>query len=233
MGLFYSPYYGFGPGMIFLLPAIILAMYAQAKVRGTFNKYLQVSNRKGYTGAQVARAILDRNGLRDVDVEYIGGHLSDHYDPRVKVLRLSPQVFNGTSIASISVAAHEAGHAIQHGVGYVPLTMRNTLAPIASFGSQAVWMLVFGGFILGWTGLIDLGILLYMAAVAFQIITLPVEFNASSRAIEQLEIGGFITSEEIRPSRKVLNAAALTYVAAMAVSVAQLIRLLLLRNRRD
>ncbi|AOT68416.1 zinc metallopeptidase [Geosporobacter ferrireducens] len=233
MGLFYSPYGGFGPGMMFLLPAIILAMYAQAKVRNTFQKYLKVSNQKGYTGAQVARAILDRNGLRDVEVEHVGGYLSDHYDPRVKVLRLSPQVFSGTSIASISVAAHEAGHAIQHGVGYIPLTMRNTIAPIASFGSQAVWMLVFGGFILGWTGLIDLGILLYMAAVAFQIITLPVEFNASSRAIEQLEIGGFISTEEIRPSKKVLDAAALTYVAAMAVSVAQLLRLLVLRNRRD
>ncbi|MEW9124005.1 MAG: zinc metallopeptidase [Thermotaleaceae bacterium] len=230
---FITPYGGFGPGMIFLLPAIVFAMYAQAKVKSTFQKYLNVNSRKGYTGAQVARSILDRNGLRDVHVEYIGGYLSDHYDPRVKVLRLSPQVYNGTSIASISVAAHEAGHAIQHGVGYIPLTFRNTLAPIANFGSQAVWILVFGGFIMGWAGLVDLGILLYMAAVAFQVITLPVEFNASSRAIEQLEFNGFITSEEIRPSRKVLNAAALTYVAAMAVSIAQLFRLLVLRNRRD
>lgn len=230
---FFTPYGGFGPEMIFLLPAIVFAMYAQAKVKSTFQKYLSVNSRKGYTGAQVARSILDRNGLRDVQVEYIGGHLSDHYDPRVKVLRLSPQVYNGTSIASISVAAHEAGHAIQHGVGYIPLTFRNTLAPIANFGSQAVWILVFGGLIMGWAGLVNLGILLYMAAVAFQVITLPVEFNASSRAIEQLEFNGFITSEEIRPSRKVLNAAALTYVAAMAVSIAQLFRLLVLRNRRD
>ncbi|QEK11998.1 zinc metallopeptidase [Crassaminicella thermophila] len=231
--MFYSPYYGFGPGMIFLIPAIILAMYAQMKVKTTFNRYLNIRNMRGYTGAQVARMILDRNGLYDVSVEYTGGFLSDYYDPRSKVVRLSPQVYNGNSIASISVAAHEVGHAIQHGYGYVPLILRNTIAPIASFGSQAVWVLVFLGFLLGIGSLIDIGILFYLAAVIFQIITLPVEFNASSRAIMQLEMNGIITSEEIIYSKKVLNAAALTYVAAMAVSIAQLLRLILLRNRRD
>lgn len=230
---FYSPYYGFGPGMVFVIPAIILAFYAQMKVKSTFNKYLHVGNNKGYTGAQVARAILDKNGLYDVQVQPVGGYLSDHYDPRVRVIRLSPQVYEGRSLAAISVAAHEAGHAIQHGVGYIPLTLRNTIAPVASFGSQAVWLLVFAAFILQIPQLIDLGILLYLGAVVFQVITLPVEFNASNRAIEQLEMNGIITNQEIRPSKKVLNAAALTYVAAMAVSIAQLLRLMMLRNRRD
>jgi len=219
--------------MIFLIPAILLAFYAQIRVKSTFQKYLNVRNLKNLTGSEVARTILDKNGLYDVTVESVGGYLSDHYDPRVRKLRLSPQVYGGTSIASISVAAHEAGHAIQHGVGYIPLTLRNTIAPIASFGSQAVWLLVFGAFILGLPQLIDIGIVLYLGAVVFQVITLPVEFNASNRAIEQLEVNGLISLEEIKPSRKVLNAAALTYVAAMAVSIAQLLRLMLLRNRRN
>lgn len=231
--MFYSPVYGFQGGLILLIPAILFAMYAQMKVRNTFNKYLHVRNAGGYTGAQIARMILDRNGLKDIPVEYIGGYLSDHYDPRKKVLRLSPQVYNGTSVASISVAAHEAGHAMQHGEGYVPLSLRNMIAPIASFGSRMVWLLVFAGFILGMTPLIDIGILFYLAAVIFQVITLPVEFNASHRAMEQLEMNGVITAQEIKPARKVLNAAALTYVAAMAVSIAQLFRLILLRNSRD
>jgi Zn-dependent membrane protease YugP len=232
--MFYSSYYGgFQPGIFLLIPAIFLALYAQAKVKRTFSRYLQVRNNSRYTGAQAARLILDRNGLGDVPVESIGGYLSDHYDPRTRVLRLSPQVYNGTSIASVSVAAHEAGHAIQHAVGYIPLTLRNTIAPIASFGSQAVWLLVFAGFILGMDSLIDLGILFYIAAVLFQIVTLPVEFNASNRAIEQLETNGVIIASEVSSSKKVLSAAALTYVAAMAVSIAQLFRLLMLRDRRD
>jgi len=229
---FYSPNYGFGSGMIFVIPAIIFALYAQAKVKATFAKYLHVGSSKGYTGAEVARIILDKNGLFDVNVESVGGYLSDHYDPRNKVLRLSPQVYGGNSLASISVAAHEAGHAMQHGRGYIPLNLRNTIAPIANFGSKSVWILVFGAFILGIPQLIDLGILLYLCAVIFQVITLPVEFNASSRAIEQLEMNGMISQQEIVPSKKVLNAAALTYVAAMAVSLAQLLRLIMLRNRR-
>ncbi len=223
----------YGIGYLLVIPAIIFTLIAQMRVKGTFNKYLKVPNVKGYTGVQVARGVLDRNGLRDVHIEPVGGFLSDHYDPRSRILRLSPQVYNGNSIASISVAAHEAGHAIQHGVGYTPLSLRNMLAPIASFGAQTVWLLVFAGFALQMMALIDVGIVLYSAAVIFQIITLPVEFNASSRALEQLEVNGFITTDEISPSRKVLNAAALTYVAAMAVSVAQLVRLVLLRGRRD
>ncbi|MDK2918325.1 MAG: uncharacterized protein PWQ37_1058 [Candidatus Petromonas sp.] len=220
-------------GFVLLIPAIIFAFYAQGKVKSTFNKYLKVRNLYGYTGSQVARAILDRNGLNDVTVEHISGYLTDHYDPRKKVLRLSSNVYNSASIAAISVAAHEAGHAIQHAKGYTPLTIRNQIAPIASFGSRIVWVLVFAGFIFGSINLIDIGILFYLAAVMFHVITLPVEFNASTRALEQLTANGFITSEEIKASKSVLNAAALTYVAATAVSIAQLLRLLILRNSRD
>ena len=137
--MFYSPYMGIQPGIIFLIPAILLAMYAQAKVQRNFNQYLHVESIKGYTGARAARLILDRSGLQHVVIEPTQGYLSDHYDPRIKVLRLSPQVYHGTSIASVSVAAHEAGHAMQHDRGYVPLVLRNMIAPVASFGSRAVW----------------------------------------------------------------------------------------------
>ncbi|MCT4594900.1 MAG: zinc metallopeptidase [Anaeromicrobium sp.] len=231
--MFYSPYYGFGPGMGFLLIAMVFVTYAQMKVKTTFNRYLQVNNKIGFTGYEVARKILDRNGLRDVPVEITPGQLTDHYDPRTKVVRLSPHVYKGNTIASISVAAHECGHAIQHGNGYFPLTLRNAIAPIANFGSRFVWILVMAGFVFGATGLIDLGILFYLASVIFQIITLPVELNASSRAIEQMDMNGVITVNEIEPCKKVLRAAALTYIGAMAVAIAQLFRLILLRNQRD
>ncbi len=226
-------YFGYGgfSGFIYLLPAMLFAFYAQNKVKSTFNRYLKVRNTRNYTGSQVARAILDRNGLKDIGIEHIGGYLSDHYDPRKKVLRLSNNVYNSNSIAAISVAAHEVGHAIQHSKGYMPLTMRNQIAPIASFASQLVWPLVLGGFIFN-ASLLDVGILLYLVAIAFHVITLPVEFNASSRALRHLTDNGFISSEEIGPSKSVLNAAALTYVAATAVSLAQLLRLLALRDNR-
>ena len=222
--------YGSGIEFIILIPAILFAMYAQAKVKSTFNKYLKISNRSGYTGSQIARMILDKNGLNDVRIEHIKGSLTDHYDPRKKVLRLSTPVHNGTSVASAGVAAHEVGHAIQHAQGYFPLILRNNIAPVANFGARFVWILVFAGFLFNYV-LIEIGILLYLAVVAFQIVTLPVEFNASSRALVQLE-GSFITREEITPAKKVLNAAALTYVAATLVGIAQLIRLILLSNRR-
>jgi Zn-dependent membrane protease YugP len=161
------------------------------------------------------------------------GYLSDHYDPRSRVLRLSREVYQGTSVASVSVAAHEVGHAIQHANGYAPLSMRNAIFPIARFGSSMAWVFVVGGFIFDSLGMIDIGILLFTAAVAFQIITLPVEFNASNRAMQLLTEHGFLAADEVSSSRKVLNAAALTYVAAMATAVAQLLRLILLRNRRS
>jgi len=220
--------------MIYLIPAIIFAMFAQNRVRSSFAKYLKVATQKGYTGYDVARALLDKNGLRDVPVELVAGHLSDHYDPRSKTLRLSQDVYQRSSIASVSVAAHEVGHAIQHSQGYLPLTIRGALVPIANFGSRAAWLFVIGGFFLQSLQLIDLGILLYGAAVLFTVITLPVEFNASSRAMTLLDQHGFITREEYAPAKKVLNAAALTYLAAMATALAQLFRLIVLRNsRRD
>lgn len=228
-------YYGYGldPTFLLLLPAIILAGYAQSKVSSTFNKYLRVRNSYGYTGYDVARRLLDINGLQNVPIERVGGRLSDHYDPRKRVLRLSQDVFNGSSLASVGVAAHECGHAIQHSEGYAPLIVRNTIAPVASFGSQASWLFIIGGFIFSWGALIDIGILLFSAAVIFQIITLPVEFNASSRAVALLEGNGLVPSNEIKPTREVLKAAALTYVAAAFTAVMQLVRLFVLRGRRD
>lgn len=230
--MYHYGYYGIDPTFILVLPAIIFAMYAQTKVQTTFSKYLRVGNISGYTGAQVARMILDRNGLYDVRIELIGGRLTDHYDPRSKVLRLSRDVYSGTSVASIGVAAHEVGHAIQHANGYFPLILRNNIAPVASFGARFVWILVFAGFILGAYNLVNLGILLYLAVVAFQVVTLPVEFNASRRALVQLQ-SGIITRDEVNPVKKVLRAAALTYVAATLVAIGQLLRLILLSNRRD
>lgn len=225
--------YGFDPTFILVLPAIILAAYAQSKVTSTFNRYLRVRNSYGYTGYEVARRILDLNGLHDVPIELSRGRLSDHYDPRKRVLRLSNDVYNSNSLASVGVAAHECGHAIQHSEGYAPLVVRNLLAPVASFGSQAAWIFILAGFIFSWLELIDIGILLFTAAVAFQVITLPVEFNASRRAIALLEGNGLVPSNEIGPAREVLRAAALTYVAATFAAVMQLLRLLVIRGRRD
>ncbi|SCY85376.1 zinc metallopeptidase [Alkaliphilus peptidifermentans] len=227
--MFYYPF--FDSTYIILIPAIIFAFYAQSKVKSTFNKYLRVSTRKGYTGYDVARQILDTNGLQDVPVEQVSGHLTDHYDPRKRTVRLSSDVYRGSSIASVSVAAHEVGHALQHAKGYVPLSIRNSIYPVASFGSSAAWFFIIAGFIFA-PALIDIGILLFTAAVLFQVVTLPVEFNASSRAMKLLDSNGFITSDEFSGSQKVLKAAALTYVAAMATAVAQLLRLIILRNRR-
>jgi len=231
MNMFYG--LGFDPTYILLLPAIILAGYAQSKVSSTFNKYLRVGNSYGFTGYDVARRLLDTNGLHNVPIERIGGRLSDHYDPGKRVLRLSQDVYNGNSLASVGVAAHECGHAIQHLEGYAPLAVRNLIAPVASFGSQASWFFIIAGFIFSLGSLIDIGILLFSLAVVFQVITLPVEFNASNRAIALLESNGLVPSNEIGPAREVLRAAALTYVAAAFTAVMQLVRLLVLRGRRD
>ncbi|MCG8481672.1 MAG: zinc metallopeptidase [Clostridia bacterium] len=224
---------GYYTSMVILIPAIIFAMYAQVRVKSTFSKYLRVRNSRGITGAQAARRILDQNDLYDVPIELSKGSLSDHYDPRKRVLRLSPEVHNGTSVASVSVAAHESGHALQHAHSYAPLTIRNSIAPTVGFASQAAMPLVLLGLFMGRSGglLMDIGIYLYAFAVFFQVITLPVEFNASSRAIVQLEANGLINNEEKPRAKRVLNAAALTYVAAMAVAIANLLRLIILRNR--
>jgi uncharacterized protein len=226
--------YGFfDPTFIILVPAIIFAAYAQSKINSTFNTYLRVRNTNGYTGYQVARTILDNHGLESVPIELIQGHLTDHYDPRKRILRLSNEVYNGDSLASVGVAAHECGHAVQHQEAYAPLTVRNTIAPIASIGSQLSWILVLAGFFFGFSGLIDLGIMFFSVAVVFQLITLPVEYNASNRAIVMLTEYNLVPANEIGPAKKVLSAAALTYLAATIVAVMQLVRLLLLRGRRD
>ncbi len=226
------PFLFYDSTMLILLPALILSFYAQYKVQSTFNRFISIANYGGYTGAEVAKKILDAMGLGDIPIDRIGGYLSDHYDPRKKVLRLSDAVYNGRSIAAIGVAAHEAGHAIQHANGYVPLSIRNAIVPIANFGSQAAFLFIFLGLIMGAMTMLDIGIYLFLAVVAFQLITLPVEFNASSRAVELLSVQGFVTRDEEKSVKKVLNAAALTYVAAAASAVAQLLRLLLLRDRR-
>src|SRR5690554_5861906 len=216
----------YDPSFILLIFAMIFAIYAQGKVKSTFNRYLRVRGNQGYTGAQAARKILEAEGLHNIPIELINGHLSDHYDPRKKVLRLSNAVYNGTSVASLGVAAHEVGHAIQHAMGYAPLMIRNSLAPIAGFGSQAAWFLFLMGFIFDFTDLMTIGIWFFIAVVLFQLITLPVEFNASSRVIHLLESQGLLTTGEIVPAKRVLNAAALTYVAATVTAITQLLRLI-------
>lgn len=233
-------YFGmFDPTIIILIPAIIFTMYAQSKVNSAYNKYATVRNRRGMTGAQAARRILDSNGLQDVPIEMSNRRLSDHYDPRKRVMRLSPQVYNDPSIASVSIAAHEAGHAIQHAGGYAPLRFRNILAPLASIASNLAWpVLIVGILIIGAGNLyqgnmiFNIGIICYAAAVLFQAITLPVEFNASRRAIEQMNDLEIIYMEETASAKKVLSAAALTYVAALAAAVATLLRMLALRGRQ-
>lgn len=226
----FGGYYG-SSWLIFVLPAMLFASYAQMKIKSTFNKYSKISSGNGYTGAQVARMILDKNGLNNIKVESVRGTLTDHYDPRAGVIRLSNHVYNEASIASMSVAAHEVGHAIQHSEGYVPLILRNNIAPVASFGSRLVGIFVLLGLVMSLPIFIDIGVILFLIIVAFQLITLPVEFNASNRALLQLE-AGISTNDNLVPAKKVLNAAALTYVAATLVAVAQLLRLLSMSNRR-
>ena len=226
----------FDPTYMLLFPAIILAIYAQMKVSSTFQRYLRVSASSGLTGAQVARDLLNKNNLSDIPVEITPGNLTDHYDPKQRVVRLSPQVYHGRSLAALGVAAHETGHALQHAQEYVPLNIRSALFPVANFGSQLAFPLFFIGLLFGRGGtfLMDLGILLFTFAVLFQVFTLPVEFNASSRALNMLETEGYLMrGGEVAGARKVLSAAALTYLAATAMAVLQLIRLLLLRGMRD
>ena len=227
----YYPYY-YDPTYIILIPAIILTMYAQFKVSSTTNRYFRVRTQRGYTGEQTAREILNANGIYDVRIEMTRGTLSDHYDPRNKVLRLSQDVYRGTSITSVAVAAHECGHAIQHAHGYAPLNIRSSLVPVVNFASNMSWIFIMLGFVTRGV-LLEVGIILFSASVLFQIVTLPVEFNASSRALTQLTTLGIVDDREVRESRKVLQAAALTYVAAAVTAILQLLRLVLIANSRD
>jgi Zn-dependent membrane protease YugP len=228
-------YYGYyyDPTMLILIPALIIAMWAQFNIKSTFNKYSKIYSSMGYRGKDVARIILDAHGLFDIPIEMVRGKLTDHYDPEKKVVRLSQEVYEGTSLASIGVAAHEIGHAIQHKENYGPIRLRTALVPIASLGSNASWMLFFMGIIFSIKPLITAGIVLFAAVVLFQVVTLPVEFNASNRAIAVLQSKGILVGDEINGARKVLNAAALTYVAAVITALAQLARLILLSRRND
>jgi len=227
-------FYGFDPTYILIIPAMIFALYAQSKVSGTFQKYLQVRSQRGYTGYEVAKSILDASGASNISLEPVEGMLSDHFDPRNNKLGLSREVYSGNSVASLAVAAHETGHALQHKDGYSPLAFRNAIIPVAQVGSfLAIPLFILGLlFSSGGTLLMDIGIWLFAGSVAFTVITLPVEFNASKRALQMLEAGGYLTTDEVPQAKQVLDAAALTYVAATAVALTQLLRLILLRNSR-
>ncbi len=225
----------FDVSYLMVLPAILIAFYAQFKVSSTFSKYLNRKYSRGMTGAEIARYMLDSNGLNDVKVEAVEGRLSDHYDPRTKVVRLSQDVYSGSSISSIGVAAHETGHAIQHKTSYVPMMLRSSLFPVANIGSMAAFPLILIGLFLGAMGgiFIKLGIIFFSLSVLFQIVTLPVEFNASSRALGILSNNGLLVNDELKSTKKVLNAAAFTYVASALVSVMELLRLVLLSRSDD
>ncbi len=239
-----SHYYGYGYGRggyglyfdrtyFLVLIGVVISLIASAMVKSTFSKYNKVRARSGMTGAQVAERLLRANGINDVTISHVSGNLTDHYDPRKKVLNLSDSVYDSTSVAAVSVAAHEVGHCIQHARDYTPLTLRSALVPVANFGSSLSWILILAGIIMGGIPiLLNIGIILFSAAVLFQIVTLPVEFNASKRALVCLESNGILYNDEIASGKKVLNAAALTYVAAALTAILQLVRLILLFGGR-
>ena len=221
--------------LILLIPVLALTIYAQAKVSGNYNKYGKIRNSRGLTGAQAARAVLESHGVYNVAIQRTSGRLTDHYDPRDNVIRLSEGVYDSASIASVGIAAHEAGHAVQYAVGYSPIKLRMAILPITQFGSQFGVIALILGIVLYWEPLFLVGILLFSFTTLFQLVTLPVEFNASRRAIETIEGLHLLEGEEVRGARKVLSAAALTYVAALLMSVLQLLRYLLVfaGRRRD
>ena len=225
---------GYYTSMIVLIPAILFAMYAQGKVSSAYRRYANVRNTTGMTGAQVARMILDTNGLSDVPIQRIPGNLTDNYNPLQRTMNLSHAVYSTPSVASISIAAHEAGHAIQHSTAYAPLKFRNAIVPVVNIGSMAAWPLLFIGLIIGpgmGDVLFNLGVVLFMGVVIFHLVTLPVELDASKRAIAQLvAVGAVSTQEESVAAQKVLSAAALTYIAALAMAVANLLRIFLMRR---
>lgn len=229
-------YYGFDlTYLVLVVPAILLGLWAQARVQSTYNKYSRVRSLYGITADQAARRILDANGLRDISIQRISGSLTDHYDPKARVIRLSDTVYNSRSIAAIGVAAHEVGHAVQHAVGYAPLKLRTAIVSVTNIGSTLSMPLILVGMLLNSSRLALLGVALFSLVAIFQLVTLPVEFNASSRALATLESMDILGREELKGAREVLTAAALTYVAALIQSLAQLLRLLILvggNNRR-
>ncbi len=228
----------FDSTMLLLIPGIILAFYAQMKVQNTYRKYSEIASASGRNGKQIAELILRQNGIADVAVEVGQGFLSDHYDPIHKKVRLSPHNYNEASIAGIAVAAHEVGHAIQHAQGYAPLRLRTTIFPLANIGTSLSWIFILGGLLflpglkIAGLSLLDVGIVLFSFGVLFQLVTLPVEFDASRRALVQMNTLGLVAPQEQEGAKKVLDAAALTYVAAATAAILQLVRLLLIRDRR-
>ncbi len=227
--------------ILVLIPAMIFAFWAQMRVNSTFKKYAKVPSRRGLTGAEAARRVLDANGLRHVTVERVHGHLTDHFDPKAGVIRLSDATYASTSVAAIGVAAHEAGHAVQHAEGYVPIKVRSAIIPLTRFGSFLAMPLFLIGLLMGsgsylgygiGTIFMVTGILFFSFSTLFQLVTLPTEFNASSRAMKALEDGGLLAADELPAAKATLSAAAMTYVAALASSLASLLRLILIFNRR-
>lgn len=232
---YYGGFYGFDPTYLLVVAGALLSMWASARVNGTFQKYSRVRSQTGMTGAEAARQLLHSQGVYDVTVQAVRGQLTDHYDPRTKTVNLSEPVYASSSVSAIGVAAHECGHAIQDHVGYAPLRLRAAFVPVANLGSTLSWPLILLGLVIGLTPFIQIGIWMFVLALLFQVITLPVEFNASGRAVQLLGQLGILRGQEVADTRRVLGAAALTYVAAVAASVLQLLRLLLLfgGRRRD
>ena len=231
-------YYYWDPTYILVVIGAVICMIASARVKGTFNKYSQLRSMSGMNGAQVAQRVLQAAGIYDVQVRHVSGSLTDHYDPRTKTVNLSDPVYNATSVAALGVAAHECGHAIQHAKSYAPLSIRSALVPIANFGSMLAWPVILIGLLFNTRSsglIIDIGILLFSAAVLFQLVTLPVEFDASRRALVMLRTQGILADDELKYTRRVLKAAALTYVASAAAAILQLLRIILITNgrRRD
>lgn len=218
---------------LLVIAGLILSMMASAHVKSTFNKYSRVRSMCGMTGAMAARKVLELSGIYDVKIEHISGNLTDHYDPRTKTLRLSDSTYSSNSVAAVCVAAHECGHAVQHQKSYGPLVLRSTLVPAANFGSTLAWPVFVAGLIFSMKPLLTAGIVLFSLAVLFQLVTLPVEFNASTRALKILENGHVLGDTELAAGKKVLTAAALTYVASLASSILQLLRLIILAGGRD
>lgn len=228
-------YYGFDWTYLLLIIGMLLSLGAQSILKSTFSKYCRIRSASGLTGAAAAQEILKAAGITDVQIRAISGSLTDHYDPSSKTVNLSQDIYGKTSLAAVGVAAHECGHAIQHAKNYAPLNIRSAIVPAANFGSKLSWPLFLAGLVLGIQPLLTIGILLFTLAVLFQLVTLPVEFNASARALKMLQSTGILATNEIGGARKVLTAAAMTYVAALASSVLQLLRLMILAGgrRRD
>lgn len=227
------PFLFYDPTMLLLIPAIILALWAQHRVKSTFNKFSKIPAASGLNGKEVAVRLMQDSGLSDVAIEEVDGKLSDHYDPRTRTLRLSTSISRSKSVAALGVAAHEVGHALQHQQAYTAFAVRQSIFPVANIGSTLAFPLFFIGFLFTYPTIMDIGIILFAGAVIFQVVTLPVEFNASSRALVLLQQRGYLIDQEVDKAKKVLNAAALTYVAATAVAVLHLLRLVLLRGARD